>query len=550
MEQTLKNSIFNDLGTLKKITFLDFPSSEIYSKQSYRTIVSEAFRGRKNLSYLYFDVDKLSILNDIDRHLADKALINLLRIIKKNLPTNAIFSRIAGDEFGIILPNTSEEKAKNIEAQIHRAIESLSTFICGLTITSSVSSSLSHSNIDTLETVAEESCAVKKQLKRNQEAFNSDIFFDPLVLKTFDDKDKDGNNVWDTLNNIISSSTNNHLRDLRFNKNYEFDEKAIKQDAFAIVSTISRFIEKNEEPFISKDFDEKDNHYMPNAPKSLGTDASQFILDLLHSSEPKKMLECLSDEELFTLKDNISSLIQYFIRDPHSGLLAKPYLKTFLADQICKANNDYQAIYLSDIGIRDSNTAYGHLYTDMRISKTSKIIQHVLSQFRECNQTAFSFSEEDCHLIDQGGGNYVILIPQNKAMDQREIFKFVTKTNSYVDMQKTNSSFFISSSKTDKIDRTNVEDFFTDVRRIKDIANENKSTLKLQLLSGIDNFNSLKKTMYDCAKYYKENVPDSDNIVKKNAFLTNIFSSLISHQALHNEKISEKKKENNEDLEL
>ena len=134
----MDNNLQKILDEIKKITFLDFPDLQIHSKQSYRALVSTAFNNMENCSYLYFDVDRLGILNDTyGFDFGDKALANLMSVIKKVLPSNAVFCRIAGDEFCIIFPDTTEEQCKKISEEINKTIEKFSTFVSGLSITSS-----------------------------------------------------------------------------------------------------------------------------------------------------------------------------------------------------------------------------------------------------------------------------------------------------------------------------------------------------------------------------------------------------------------------------
>lgn len=350
-------------------------------------------------------------------------------------------------------------------------------------------------------------------------------------------KMKTGNNVWDILNNSIDRAANNHLRDLRFDKNYKFNGNALKQEAFSIVSTISRFIEKDEDTIVPFSIDDEDIPYIPNNEKLLDSKTAKLILELIRSSNPESKIESMTDEDIAFLKDTSSKLMEYFIRDPYSNCFSKSYLKSYLLEKLCKSNSDYQALYVSDVGIRLSNTAYSHSYTDMRIIKTTQIIKTAISKLRKFNKESFHFSEEYCHLIDQGGGNYLILIPQEIALTEEEIKSFVQEVNSHNDITKTNSSFLISCSSKNNIERENPNVFLDDVRSLKDIANTNKSTEKSKLLTSIDNKNSLKKTLYEISKYYKDNVENPNDISKKQAFLTNVFSGIISQQSLHNEKI-------------
>lgn len=544
----MDNNLQKILDEIKKITFLDFPDLQIHSKQSYRALVSTAFNNMENCSYLYFDVDRLGVLNDTyGFDFGDKALANLMSVIKKVLPSNAVFCRIAGDEFCIIFPDTTEEQCKKISEEINKTIEKFSTFVSGLSITSSVASSARpDTTIEELENIAEQDCAIKKELKHQQSA-NIDVTSEPLELTTFDDIDENGSNVWNNLNNSINNATDSHLKDLRFHKDHEFNNDVIKQEAFSIVSILSRYLEKGEELEIKTTNAVEDKQYCPTYFDVLETKNAKLIFKLLHSGSSKNILDTLPNEELVSLKNSLSQLLEYFIRDPLSGLFTKSYLKTFLADKICSSNTPYQAIYCSANSVKEANTAYGHTYTDMRLCKTSKYVQSPFSKVYSFNKRAFSFSQEDCHFIDYGGGDYVGLIPQNKAKSNEEINDIFSEINKYANMHETNSSFLVSHTIANYVDTSDVKNFLKTLGNLKDEANKNKIGQKMSLLSGVDNINSLKKTLFNCAKYYKEHVKDSDNIIKKNAFLTNIFSSYVSHQSLHNEKRNKNKEKSKDD---
>ncbi|OEH84428.1 hypothetical protein BHU72_09425 [Desulfuribacillus stibiiarsenatis] len=62
------------------------------------------------IGFLICDVDGLKIINDSFGHdVGDKLLQEVGQIIKKGVPLDAISTRIGGDEFAILLPNTSRE---------------------------------------------------------------------------------------------------------------------------------------------------------------------------------------------------------------------------------------------------------------------------------------------------------------------------------------------------------------------------------------------------------------------------------------------------------
>ncbi len=65
------------------------------------------------------DLDNLKFINDSYGHqIGDNYLIKAAQILKKVLRSEDIVSRIGGDEFAIILPNTDKNEAENIKYRI------------------------------------------------------------------------------------------------------------------------------------------------------------------------------------------------------------------------------------------------------------------------------------------------------------------------------------------------------------------------------------------------------------------------------------------------
>lgn len=518
----------------------DYPDLGIYSKQYYKKIISKLFKDDKNYSYIYFDVDGLSQLNNtIGRSLADVALHDLLGIIKKSIPANAIINRIAGDEFCIILPDTDIKNASEIEQNMHKDIGYFSKFVHGLTVTCSIKSSKKYNSVEDIENKAEEECSILKQVKKNASSPKQNISqLNNLALDTFDEYDKNGNNVWHIMNSLIHNAIENHLKDLRPSPNYKFEDKDIKEDSFYIVSVAKRLIEDKEDDVIPLDFDEEDELFFTNHGLEIveidSTTVHQ-IHDLYTSNE--NILETLDEETISRLHSYISALHDELIRDSHSGLFNQAYFKNYLASKICNTDTKYSAICFSDVAIRASNTSYGHNYSDMRVRKTvhQEIIDEFSKQFA-FNKDSFTFDENDIFLIDQGGGNYISFIPQEQFTDKKEIFNMVSSMNADVDITKTNSPFLVAFSVDENINKETPKELFKSILRLNESVDINKNKIKELLTSGIDISNAFKKSIFECTKYYMENVPDADNITKKRAFLKNIFTIMINEFALHNDR--------------
>lgn len=538
---TKAKQIQNMVNISKSFIYPDYPELEIFGKQYYKKIISKLFNYDKNYSYIYFDVDGLNLLNNTcGKNLSDIALKYLLRIIKKSLPDPAIMCRIAGDEFCIILPNTDVEKAKEIESSIHSNIDFLSTFVYDLTITSSVKSSTMYSSIDEVEQNAEAECSMLKQAKKNKQLSKNNQetlrILDKLSLSTFEEYDSDGNNVWDVLNLSIVDAMKNYLKDLRPSSKFSFQDKDIKEQAFSIVSTVSRLVENKESDMIPLDIDKEDEIFFGTQGLEI-VDIDSLTVKQIHTlfTTDENILDTLDEKNISRLYDYISILSDELVRDPHSGLLTKSYLNSYLAPKICESSSNYQVVFISDVDIRASNTAYGHNYSDMRIKKTVKksIIDKFSKRF-DFNNDAFTFDDNDIFLIDRGGGNYVLFIPSEQKQDEKEIFDMISSMNADVDIHRTNSTFFTSFSMIESINKSNPKELMKSITKLKNAANENKNEIKRILASGIDISNAFKKSIFECIGYYLDNVTDSSSITKKNALLKNIFTIMLNEFTIHN----------------
>ena len=76
------------------------------------------------LSLVLFDLDQFKILNDTYGHPGGDQAINVFgRILEASIRDNDLAARIGGDEFGLILPNTTKEKAIEIAGRIREKLE-------------------------------------------------------------------------------------------------------------------------------------------------------------------------------------------------------------------------------------------------------------------------------------------------------------------------------------------------------------------------------------------------------------------------------------------
>ncbi len=81
-------------------------------------------RDKRTLSLLMIDIDFFKKINDTYGHQAgDTVLITLSKKIKSAVREGDIFARVGGEEFAVLLQNSSLEEAKNIAEKLRKMIE-------------------------------------------------------------------------------------------------------------------------------------------------------------------------------------------------------------------------------------------------------------------------------------------------------------------------------------------------------------------------------------------------------------------------------------------
>lgn len=90
------------------------------------TIMQLAKRNKKELSILMIDIDKFKRINDIYGHpVGDEVIIALANVFKDFTRVSDIACRFGGEEFLILLPETSADGAYSIGEKIRKYVENL-----------------------------------------------------------------------------------------------------------------------------------------------------------------------------------------------------------------------------------------------------------------------------------------------------------------------------------------------------------------------------------------------------------------------------------------
>lgn len=95
-------------------------------QDSLKTIFHQATRHEQNVVFVLIDIDHFKGVNDTYGHLTgDRVLKRLSRFLKKRLRKADIVGRWGGEEFAIILPNTSKDDAYEVLEEIREGFANI-----------------------------------------------------------------------------------------------------------------------------------------------------------------------------------------------------------------------------------------------------------------------------------------------------------------------------------------------------------------------------------------------------------------------------------------
>ncbi len=134
-------------------------------------LINNAQRNKEELSIIIFDVDKFKSINDSMGHAAgDKVITQIGEILTKRNRKSDVYARIGGEEFALLLPNTSHDKAVQLAEELRMIIENTPVSVDDKTIniTASFGVSSNASDLDELTRQADKAMYQSKQGGRNR----------------------------------------------------------------------------------------------------------------------------------------------------------------------------------------------------------------------------------------------------------------------------------------------------------------------------------------------------------------------------------------------
>lgn len=163
--------VLYDVTEVEKRAMTD-PLTQLANRRRFEEVLEiELERVRRYGTYLglvLIDVDNFKTINDTYGHEAgDKVLRSLGEILKRNCRTCDTPARIGGDEFAIIMPNTSPRGAQRAVERIKEALKDFNEQR-RLPFALEVSIGLSHSGVslDDLVSLADTAMYAEKQRKK------------------------------------------------------------------------------------------------------------------------------------------------------------------------------------------------------------------------------------------------------------------------------------------------------------------------------------------------------------------------------------------------
>lgn len=536
---------------------------KIYSKQYATDVIFPFLDMEENeFTFIFGDYNKLGIINNTYGHeTGTKALAFSLNLIKKVLPSDSIIIRLGGDEFGFIIPNSKEDDVQKYIDNINTLLSTNSTLICGLSIELAASDSR-NGKISELYSIAEGKVNEIKAAKNRIDSPIEIISDDFISLKVPDNISKDEEEKWNNINQHINVVIYNFLQNLRPSKKLEFKKEQIQDASSFIVSTISYLINKKFDKEQSKDSDffslDIENYSIPHnenvnlgQSKVLDPNTAKLVYTLL-TDKSSLNLDVLSDEAIVSLINQINDLTNNDLICDKNGIYTKAYFKNVLANKIVKSNERISAAIVSAPGIKLSNTAYDHEFTDYRMDKTSTIFLNSIYENFNVENKPFEYNPSSFYVINYGPLEYLLIYPEESSEEvETKVDKIVKDVNSHFDLKDSASTFLLSYAQqrdinsnilqSNLINSDSKTSLIESIKRLNDEVDYNKDDFKKLLFNGVDTLIAFKKLSEPLIDTYLNEIDSPNDINKKSILLSNFYRSLLNYEVHHNETKSDKK---------
>jgi len=148
----------------------------IYNRRKFFELGQILFGQTENLFAVMIDIDKFKNINDVYGHpFGDIVIKSLTQTISSIIPDEAVFGRLGGEEFTILLEDGSLDEVKEKAEEMRVAIENLENMyeehVVKFTISNGIAQKYPSDTIDTLLKRADEALYDAKGTGRNKVCF-------------------------------------------------------------------------------------------------------------------------------------------------------------------------------------------------------------------------------------------------------------------------------------------------------------------------------------------------------------------------------------------
>ncbi|MCR3921462.1 MAG: GGDEF domain-containing protein [Firmicutes bacterium] len=125
--QYYKRHHYISLQTLKRMSVTDSLTG-IFNRLHFNLELEKSVTNYRecNLGFaiILFDIDDFKQINDVNGHITgDRILVEMVSIMKKNLRDMDVLSRWGGEEFAVLLPDATKDKAIDVAYEIRNSIQ-------------------------------------------------------------------------------------------------------------------------------------------------------------------------------------------------------------------------------------------------------------------------------------------------------------------------------------------------------------------------------------------------------------------------------------------
>ncbi|MDG3213064.1 GGDEF domain-containing protein [Streptococcus suis] len=159
----------NEKEKMLKLIYQD-PLTEVYNRRKLNEYYAEVIQ-KDNLSVwvFIFDLDNFKSSNDAFGHaVGDQILIQFSNILMNEFPSTALVSRLGGDEFCVLLPETTHFDILRIQSNIVLKMQEFNLFEVSVSIGKTFARNPRYHELDELLVEADSNMYAQKKLKKIQ----------------------------------------------------------------------------------------------------------------------------------------------------------------------------------------------------------------------------------------------------------------------------------------------------------------------------------------------------------------------------------------------